>query len=69
MLNEPQCFTRQILNVIRAMRGEEAVVVTGDEGARSLAFIDAAYARREPMEMAWLSEEESVALSRSSVAP
>ncbi|TVP75349.1 MAG: gfo/Idh/MocA family oxidoreductase [Puniceicoccaceae bacterium] len=58
MLNEPQCFTRQILNLIRAMRGEEVVQVTPDAATRSLAFIEDSYARREPMQMAWLTEEE-----------
>ncbi|MCC5838556.1 MAG: Gfo/Idh/MocA family oxidoreductase [Opitutales bacterium] len=68
VLNEPQCFTQQIDNLIRAMRGTEDVLVTGEEGARSLRFIDAAYARRQPMEMGWLSEDEAAALSGRAVA-
>lgn len=60
--NEPQCFTRQILNLINAMRGNEAVMVKPESASRSLAFIEDSYARRQPMEMAWLTAGEKNAV-------
>jgi hypothetical protein len=41
------------------MRGEEKVRVTPEAASRSLRFIEQSYARRKPMEMAWLSEPEN----------
>jgi predicted dehydrogenase len=54
----PQSFTRQLQNVINAMRGEEPLLVSGNEAIRSLRFIEDCYRKRSLIEMPWLDPVE-----------
>ncbi len=53
-----QSFTEQVRNVLAAMRGEQALRVSGDEGVLSLRFIADCYAARTLMDMPWLTADE-----------
>ncbi len=53
-----QSFTDQLINVVAAMNGQERLRVSGEDGARSLRFVESCYKRRRPMEMNWMSEGE-----------
>ena len=51
-------FVNQLLNFVAAARGKEALVVSGDEGLRSLELIEACYRSRNLLPMPWLGESE-----------
>ena len=53
-----QSFIEQLRNVIGAMRGQQTLRVPGEEGIRSLRFIEQCYANRKLMDMPWLTTEE-----------
>jgi predicted dehydrogenase len=52
-------FVHQLLNVVAAARGTEAVLVPGEEGIRSLRLIDTCYHSRQLIAMPWLTQAES----------
>lgn len=52
-------FVHQLLNVVAAARGTEALLVPGEEGIRSLRLIDTCYRSRRLMAMPWLTQAES----------
>jgi predicted dehydrogenase len=56
-----QSFTEQLRNVLAAVRGRQPLRVPGEEGIRSLRFIEDCYRRRTLMEMPWLTGEERLA--------
>lgn len=73
VLNRPgfnfeQSFTSQICNIVRAMRGEEALVVSGAEGIRSLRWIEHCYRHRQLMAMPWLSPSENTRAQQLSLS-
>jgi predicted dehydrogenase len=53
-----QSFINQIRNVARAIRGEDALLVPGEEGLRSMRLIERCYRSRSLMTMPWLSRRE-----------
>jgi predicted dehydrogenase len=53
-----QSFTEQLRNVVAAIKGQQLLRVPGEEGIRSLRFIENCYNRRTLMEMPWLIDEE-----------
>jgi predicted dehydrogenase len=53
-----QCFIEQLRNVIAAMENHQPLRVPGQEGIRSLRFIEHCYANRMLMDMPWLTAEE-----------
>ncbi|HEY9156145.1 MAG TPA: Gfo/Idh/MocA family oxidoreductase, partial [Opitutaceae bacterium] len=55
----PQSFIQQLRNVLAAIRGEENLLVPGEEGARSLRFIEACYREKKFLEQPWFTEEEA----------
>ncbi len=57
----PYSFVEQLRNVIAAMKSRQPLKVPGEEGIRSLRFIEDCYAKRTLMDMPWLSAEESKA--------
>ncbi len=57
----PQSFIEQLRNVIAATRGEEKLRVPGEEGIRSLRFIENCYSQRRLMPMPWLPAKEETA--------
>ena len=60
----PQSFIGQLVNVTAAMQGREPLQIPGEEGIRSLQFIERCYANRRLMEMPWLTEAETAAAHR-----
>lgn len=56
----PQCFIAQIQNLLAAIRGDEPVRVTGEDGARVQQLITTCYARRRWLEQPWLEIAEAV---------
>ena len=56
----PQSFMRQLLNVTRALRGEEALRTPGQDAIRALLLVSDCYRRATPMKMPWFSAEEEV---------
>ena len=57
--SNPQSFIRQLRNVLAAIRGEEKLLVPGEEGARSLRFIEACYREKQFLEQPWFTAEEA----------
>lgn len=57
--NFEQSFVAQLCNVAAAVRGAEALAVSGEEGIRSLDLIERCYRARAPMPMPWLGEVET----------
>ena len=55
----PQSFIQQLRNVTAAIRGEEKLLVPGEEGARSLRFIEACYRDKKFLEQPWFTPEEA----------
>lgn len=55
---EPQCFSRQIINVIDSKRGKTSLRVTAKAGIESLKFIESSYGKRTHMGCPWFSEAE-----------
>jgi predicted dehydrogenase len=54
-----QSFTRQLSNMLAALRGEEPLVVTGASALGSARIIDECYANKRLMAMPWLTEMET----------
>jgi predicted dehydrogenase len=52
-LNFTDVFIRQIDDFAKAVRGRGEPFVSGSEGRRSLALIEACYARKKPLELPW----------------
>jgi predicted dehydrogenase len=55
----PESFIDQLLNLVEALAGKAKVVVTGEEGMRSVALIERCYQSRQWMTMPWLSPTET----------
>lgn len=53
-----QCFVAQLLNFVAAARGVDPILVSGEEGNRSLRLIDQCYKSKHLMKMPWFSELE-----------
>jgi predicted dehydrogenase len=53
-----QSFTRQLGNVVAALRGEEELLVPGEQGLLSLQLIERCYRERKLMPMPWLTKPE-----------
>lgn len=53
-----QSFMEQILNLCRAIRGEELLVVPGADAVKGMDLIERCYASRQTMPLPWLSPEE-----------
>jgi predicted dehydrogenase len=53
-----QSFIDQLRNMGLAILGQEPLRVPGEEGARSVRFIESCYLRRQPMAMPWLTGSE-----------
>lgn len=51
-------FLLQWENFIRFIKGQETLLVPGEEAARSITFIERCYAERTFMEPPWFTEEE-----------
>ncbi len=56
--SEPQCFSLQILNSIRAKRGKSPLLVPAKAGIESLRFIESCYRERTPLLCPWFSDME-----------
>jgi len=54
-----QCFILQLMNVVAAIAGTEALLVPGEEGLLSVKLIDQCYAHRTLVEQPWLTPAES----------
>jgi predicted dehydrogenase len=54
----PQSFIRQIRNIFAAIEGREPLLVPGEEGARSLRFIETCYRQRQYLDQPWFTSEE-----------
>jgi predicted dehydrogenase len=52
-------FVHQLQNFVAAARGTEAVLVSAEEGIRSLRLIDTCYRSRQLMAMPWLTQVET----------
>ncbi len=63
-----QSFANQLINVVAAMNGQESLRVSGEDGARTLRFIEACYQKRKTMEMNWMSEREKESVKQFSFA-
>ncbi len=55
----PQSFIQQLRNISAAIRGEGSLLVPGEEGARSLRFIEACYREKQYLEQPWFTVEEA----------
>lgn len=63
-----QSFMEQILNLCRAIRGEEPLVVPGTDAAKGMELIERCYAARQTMPMPWLTSEELAGAARLATA-
>ncbi|MFA5008211.1 MAG: Gfo/Idh/MocA family oxidoreductase [Candidatus Omnitrophota bacterium] len=54
----PQSLIAQLINVVRAMRGQEKLFIPGQEGLASLRLKERCYENRRLMHMPWLTEKE-----------
>jgi predicted dehydrogenase len=54
-----QCFLLQLCNVLAAIANDEPLAVTGEEGLRSVRWIEQCYANRRLIEQPWLTREET----------
>lgn len=55
----PQSFIAQLRNVVSAIQGREPLQIPGEEGMRSLRFIEACYRERTLMRQPWFTEAEA----------
>jgi len=60
LASNPQSFIEQLRNILAAIRGDEPLLVSGEEGMRSLRLIEACYSKRNLLEQPWLSKEETL---------
>lgn len=51
-------FVEQLRNAVAAARGEQEVLVSGEQGIQSLRLVERCYSRRSLLPMPWLSEQE-----------
>jgi len=58
-LSNAQSFIAQLQNVAAAIRGTEALFIPGEEGIRSLRFIETCYRNRTLLEQPWLTAAET----------
>jgi predicted dehydrogenase len=49
----PTVFGRQLAAFARAVRGDASGIVSGAEGRRAVALVEACYAARQPWRMPW----------------
>ena len=68
-LTNPQCFIAQLQNVLAAMRGGFAPLVTGEDGTRVMRLIATCYARREWLEQPWLGADETARAREHALLP
>jgi predicted dehydrogenase len=57
--SNPQSFIQQLRNVCAAIEGREPLMVSGEEGARSLRFIESCYRNRSFLEQPWFTAAEN----------
>lgn len=57
-LSYHQSFTKQMRNVVAAVRGEEPVFISGEDGILSMQLIERCYRQRHLMPMPWLTTKE-----------
>lgn len=62
-----QSFMEQIVNICRAIRGEEPLRVPGEQALRGMELIERCYASRRVMSMPWLTADERDGISRLSI--
>lgn len=55
----PQSFIHQLRSVVAAIRGEGTLLVDGEEGMRSLRFIETCYANRTLLPQPWFTPTEA----------
>lgn len=55
----PQSFIAQLRNVVSAIEGQEPLLISGEEGMRSLRFIETCYRERTLIEQPWFTPEEA----------
>lgn len=65
----PQSFINQLRNVIGAIRGREPLLIPGEEGMRSLRFIESCYRERTLIEQPWFTPAEAERARQLSVLP
>ncbi len=58
-MTNPQSFIRQLRNIRGAIQNAEPLLVTGEEGARSLRFIERCYQKRSWLEHPWFTAAEA----------
>ncbi len=63
-----QSFMEQILNLCRAIRGEQTLVVPGADAARGMDLIERCYGARRTMAMPWLTHGELAGIGRVAAA-
>lgn len=54
-----QCFLLQLCNVLAAIAGDEPLAVPGEEGLRSLRWIEHCYTNRRLIDQPWLAPAEA----------
>jgi predicted dehydrogenase len=59
-----ECFSDQLRNVVAAVKGEEAMLVSGVEARRTVALIEDCYGRRSLLSMPWLEPAELIRAHR-----
>jgi predicted dehydrogenase len=57
--SNPQSFIQQLRNICAAIDGREPLLVSGEEGARSLRFIESCYRNRAFLDQPWFTAEEA----------
>jgi hypothetical protein len=65
-----QSFTRQLVNLAAAIRGQEPLFISAEQGLISLSLIETCYRQRQLVELPWLTGKEyerarTLALRRS----
>lgn len=65
----PQSFIGQLRNVVSAIQGREPLIIPGEEGIRSLRFIESCYASRRLIEQPWFTPEEAARAEQLAATP
>lgn len=55
----PQSFIAQLQNVVSAIQGREPLLISGEQGMRSLQFIESCYRNRQFLQQPWFTPEEA----------
>jgi predicted dehydrogenase len=67
--SNPQSFIAQLQNIAASIRGEQTLLIPGEEGLRSLKLIESCYQNRRLLEHPWFTPAEMERARQLAVSP